>query len=344
MLDLKQVLPVYVSWYSKHMHHSKTKKILEHHHTGKVRHHRHTSYLSLALVLLLTCLPLFFASISVSAASATDPVSGSYAVSGTIAAPAPQTAPTITTLTSGHIYTTADTVLISGSCPSGTIVKVFTNEVLVGAAVCTNGRYEVLISLFLGNNSVLARAYNANDVASPDSTPISVQLVLPGYTFNSTDLLNTFGAPAGQFYLTGDLTHGGASVGQKMTWPLQAQGGQPPYALSISWGDGTTEVLNRGDAGAFEISHVYEKAGDYRVIIKAVDQQGNKSYLQLVAQVHGDAAVVGAIGKAKNGYDKSFVLRLAWQLLLAAIIIFLSFWLGERREKKILARYLPHAA
>ncbi len=178
-------------------------KLLTKHHTGKIRPHKHTSYGGLALILLLTFVPLMSASRSVSAA-ATDPVTGTYGTYAVVPGPIPKVAPSITNLANGRTFAASDSVPIKGSCPGNTLVKIFKNEVLAGAALCQNGAYQLSNDLFVGNNSLIARAYNANDVVSPDSTPVSVQLLLPGSKLNGTEQLNTQGAPAGQFYMTSD--------------------------------------------------------------------------------------------------------------------------------------------
>lgn len=234
-------------------------KLLTHHHTGKLRPHAHTSYGSLALLIIMTLVPVFSASHAVVSADATDPVNGAFGGYAVVAAPVPKVAPTIANIPSGRTVTTNDPLPIKGSCPGGTLVKVYKNEVLAGAALCQGGGYQVSIDLFVGNNSLIARAYNANDVVSPDSNVVSVQLVLPGGTTKGTDQLNVQGAPAGQFYATSQVSHRGANVGETMTWPITLSGGQAPYAVSISWGDGKTDLMSRGTAGQFDLSHAYDK-------------------------------------------------------------------------------------
>jgi hypothetical protein len=320
-------------------------KLLAKQHTGKIRPHKHTSYGSLAIILLLTVVPMLSASRSIAYASTNG--GGSYQSYAVVAGEIPKTAPTITSLVSGQTFTTSDPVAITGKCPSNTLVKIYINEVLAGAALCQNGTYQLSINLFVGNNSVIARAYNANDVTSPDSAPVSVQLLLPGTKLAGSDQLNPIGAPAGQFFVTSEVTHRGASVGDTMTWPITIAGGQAPYAVSVSWGDGKTDLLSRGTPGLFNISHIYAIAGgnqgSYTIVIKAIDQVGSKSYMQFVAIVSGNQPA-GIVGSVSGGYSSSAVLRIAWQLLAIAVIVVASFWLGEKRESKVLRRLMARTA
>lgn len=327
-------------------------KKLDHSHTGKLRHHRHTSYGSLAIILLLTLVPLFSASRAVaSAATMTDPtlpVTGSYGTYAVVEGQAPKVAPTITSPVSGASFSTSDLVRVQGSCQNNTLVKLFKNEVLAGSALCQAGSYQISINLFIGANSLVARAYNNNDAVSPDSKIVSVQFSPPGTNLNGTSQLSAQGSAAGQFYITSAITHHGYRPGETITWPLTIVGGQAPYAISVSWGDGKTDLYSRSAASELSISHVYAKAagskGSYPVTIKATDQAGTSSFLQLTAIVNGDAQAVGLLSSAKGGYDRSTVIRFAWQLLALAAIIVLSFWLGERRELGLLKRTTVRAA
>ncbi len=314
-------------------------KLLANHHTGKVRAHKHTSYGSLVVILLLTFLPLLSVSHKVSAAS-TDSVSDNYGTYAVVPGPVPKTAPVISGLKNGTVYTVSDPILVKGSCPGDTLVKIFKNEVMAGATLCQKGQFEVSIDLFVGSNTIIARAYNTNNIASPDSVPVLLQFLPPGTDLKGTNQLNPLGAPAGQFYITSDISHRGANVGDNMTWPLTLSGGQPPYALSISWGDGKTDLISRGYAGRFDINHSYAKAagyrGSYTIVIRSTDSAGNKSYLQLAAIVSGDGHPAGVIGIIRGGSDRSAVIKIAWQLLAVAVIVVLSFWLGEKREEHLI--------
>ena len=315
-------------------------KLLAGHHTGKIRPHRHTSYASLTIILLMTVIPLLSASQSVAYASTNG--GGAYQTYAVVPGAIPKNPPTISNLLGGQTFVTSDPVLVKGSCPGDTMVKIFKNEVLAGATLCQNGSYQLSIDLFVGNNSVIARAYNANDVTSPDSNPVNVQLLLPGSKLTGSDQLNNVGAPAGQFYVTSEIFHRGATAGDTLTWPLTLAGGQAPYAVNVSWGDGKTDLLSRGDAGLFDISHVYAKPGGYRgsytIIVTATDQAGNKSFIQLVAIVSGNIQPAGIVSNVKGGYDRSAAIRIAWQLLAVAVLVVFSFWLGEKREVRVIGR------
>ena len=313
---------------------------LDNSHTGKLRHHQHTSYGSLALLLAFMLVPLTTASGAVASAAnfpTPDPVETSYGTYAVVTGAKP-TKPTITGIANGAVFTTAAPLQVRGSCVNGELIKIFKNEILAGGAYCANGSYQVSIDLFVGNNSLLARAYNANDVVSPDSAPISVQLQLAGTKLEGIGQLNNQGAPAGQFYVTSAITHQGIAVGEVGTWRLTLVGGQPPYAVSVSWGDGKTDLYSAGASGAFDVQHSYSKAsgGSYTIIIKATDQAGAKSYLQLASLVAGDNKPTGVIGSIQGGYSGSTAVRLGWQLLATAALIVGAFWFGERRELRLL--------
>lgn len=309
----------------------KHKKLLPRHHTGKIRHRKHTSYGALSLALLLTCVPLVAASRSVALAAA-DPVTVDNSVYAVVPGPTPKTAPTITNIQQGTVYTNSDPVTISGTCPDDTLIKVYKNEVLSGVTLCQNGRYSLQIDLFIGPNTLIVRAYNASNNMGPESTPLVVRKDLPGVSVTPTNL---------QLVVTSDVYYKGIGAGKSFSWPLTIAGGQAPYAISIAWGDGKTDLISKGVLGTFDIQHTYDKPGpgfkgSYDVTIIITDSVGNKSFMHLVAIVSGDSSsIVGAI---KSGYNWSSAVRIAWQLMLVALLILLAFWLGERREVRLVRK------
>lgn len=307
----------------------KHKKILPKYHTGKLVHHRHTSYSALIGVLLLTVTPLFMLSREVAMAAPTDPVEIDYSTYAVVPGEIPSTPPVIQSPGQGAVFTSSEAVPVSGSCPDSMLIKIYKNDVLAGAEFCDGGRFSVDIDLFPAGNALIARAYNANNIAGPDSTVVTVRRdVLSQTTVTPKNNMD-------QFVLTGDIQYKGMNVGDKFRLPLNISGGQPPYAISVSWGDGESELVSMAQGGQFETSHVYTKPGtgqnnSYDITVLATDQAGTKSFIHLVTIVSGDEPSV--VGSIKAGYNWSGALKIAWQLLLLATLIVISFWLGERRE------------
>lgn len=309
----------------------KYKKLLPAHHTGKIRHHRHTSYGSLVVVLVLVCILLAAASRSVALAAA-DPVTGSNTVHAVVPGPTPTTPPVITNIPTGTTYTNNDPVTVSGTCPNGTLIKIFKNEVLAGTTLCQNGRFSLQIDLFLGSNTLIVRAYNNLDNSGPESAPVVVTKTLAGINLSEVGR---------QLFVTTEVYFKGVNVGEILSWPLTIGGGQAPYAISVAWGDGTTDLISRGTEGTFTIQHAYQEPGNgdkgsYNVTIMVTDAAGNKSFIHLVSIIGGQKPNIAT--SIKQGYDWSSALRIAWQIVAVAILAVFSFWLGERRELHLLRK------
>jgi hypothetical protein len=312
------------------------KKLLPAHHTGKIRHHKHTSYGALALVLLLTLVPVVIASRSVALAAA-DPVTIDNSVYAVVPGPTPSTAPVITNIVSGTVYTNSDPLTVSGTCPADTLVKIYKNEVFSGAALCQNGRFSVPIDLFLGSNTLIVRAYNSTNNMAPESAPVVVTKGLPGFSLANGSQ---------QFFITSEIYYKGVSAGDTLTWPLTISGGQAPYAVNVAWGDGKSDLISQGTAGNLTIKHSYQKPGDgykgsYDVTITTTDAAGNKSFIHLVSIVGGEKA--GVITSVKQGYNWSGAIRIAWQVMAVIALVVLAFWLGERRETQLFKKKLRRA-
>lgn len=234
------------------------------------------------------------------------------------------------------------------------MVKVFKNEVLAGSILCgANQRFSLPIDLFIGSNALIARAYNTTDEASPDSRTVTVQFTPPGNQSAATQL-NAPGAPGNQFFITAQVFYRGSEAGQITNWPLTITGGQPPYAISVGWGDGKTDLYSRGNSGSFEVNHSYGKAGSgyhgsYPIIVQGTDANGAHAYLQLVALISDSSTKpigAGSTGTSKKGGFQlpSFPgggLNIAWPLFLIAILLVLSFLFGEWREKRLLRSRAP---
>ena len=102
-----------------------------------------------------------------------NPQSGSVGLEGTISSPPPTRGATISSPVSGRSYTELP-VTVSGLCPQGVMVKLFSNNIFVGSVKCDNGSYSLQIDLFSGQNELIARVYDDLDQAGPDSNLVQV--------------------------------------------------------------------------------------------------------------------------------------------------------------------------
>jgi hypothetical protein len=258
-----------------------------------------------------------------------NPQDGAVGIEGKIPSKPPTTAPTITTPSNGAVFTKTP-ITVSGLCTTGLLVKVFANNVFVGSAECLKGSYSMQVDLFSGRNDLVAKVFDAFDQPSPDSNIVSV-------TFNDSQF-NPFGTSP--LHLTSSFAQRGANPGQRLVWPIILSGGTGPYAISVDWGDNKApDLISQEFSGQIDVSHVYDNAGIYKVVIKATDKNGLSAFLQLVAVANG-AVTANAEGDEGEG-DTKIITRILWiPALLCIPLIFVSFWLGRRYELAELRKHL----
>lgn len=261
------------------------------------------------------------------AQAATD--TGSIGIEGKISQPPPKQGATITFPRNGDVINQTP-IDVTGLCPNGLIVKIFKNNVFAGAAECKGGSYTVKIDLFAGRNELVARVFDDLDQAGPDSNKVIVTYPVSQFSVSQ------------RISLTSPFAKKGADPGKTLIWPIVLSGGSGPYAITVDWGDGTTpDVISREFAGEFDISHIYENAGVYTVIVRASDSNGEVAFLQLIGVANGPAAQSTDAGSDAGGA----VVRtriLWWPVLLVIPLIAAAFWLGKRHEVFTLRKRLEH--
>lgn len=278
----------------------------------------------------------------VHAQSADPEQKGTTGLQGTISSPPPKSPATITIPGSGQTVTTTP-ITIGGLCSGDVVVKIFSNNIFIGSAQCQNGSYRLQADLFGGQNSLVARVYDALDQAGPDSNTV---------TINFED--GKYAAFGQRISLTSTIAKNGALVGKQLSWPIVLSGGTGPYALSVDWGDGTsTDLKSVPFAGPLNITHAYKRAGIFRVVVKATDSTGSAAFLQLVGVGMGQVSQsangqsTGVTGGGKNGSANGGAVRYVyiwWPVLLLIPFIFATFWIGRRYELLALHRRIEREA
>lgn len=254
-----------------------------------------------------------------------NPQPGSTGLQGKVSSPPPTQAATIGSPSNGQSFTSLP-VTVSGLCKTGLLVKIFDNDIFMGAVVCANNSYTIQIDLFSGQNVLVARVYDALDQAGPDSNKVTV-------TF--TD--GQYGQFGGRVTLTSVFARKGADPNSTLSWPITINGGTGPYAVSVDWGDGTAPTLiSVQNPGTFNIEHIYKSAGQYKVIVKATDKNGTTAYLQLAGVGNGQASA--AAGSSSEITTVTKVIW--WPVLLLIPFAVIAFWLGKRQELVALRRSL----
>jgi hypothetical protein len=251
-----------------------------------------------------------------------NPQSSSTGLEGTVAGPPPSSPATISIPVNGQTVSNTP-ITVSGLCKTDLLVKIFSNNVFVGSTICKNGSYSLQVDLFSGANDLIARIYDALDQAGPDSNVVRV-------TFNDAQFAQ-FGT---RITLTSIYARKGAAPGQTLTWPIALSGGLGPYAVSVDWGDGKgATLLSKPFADSFDVTHIYDNAGVYSVVIKATDANGVTAFLQLVGVGTGQVTGKTGTGTSGGGTTTTTKSQIIWIPLLVIIpLLVVAFWLGRRHE------------
>jgi hypothetical protein len=244
------------------------------------------------------------------------PQSGSIGLEGTISSKPPTQGATITVPANGATFTSVP-ITVSGLCPKGLLIKIFSNGVFVGSTLCVGGSYSLQVDLFSGRNDLVARVYDSLDQAGPDSNKVTV-------IFNDAQFLQQ----GSRLSLTSPYAERGAPPGTPLQWPIILSGGVGPYAISVDWGDGSpADLLSQPSPGTITLTHTYKTAGVYKVVIKATDKNGAAAFLQLVGQA------TGAVQNNKGNGNATIVRQTVWWPPLAMIpLIPIAYWLGGRQK------------
>lgn len=304
-------------------------KLSRHEHSGRLRPHEHTSYLPLAIVCLVVGFTLAFLTVN-SSAQSPPPEQRSVSLTGTVPAPPPKEKAVITSPTAQQRFTVSP-IKVSGTCPGGTLVQIFKNNIFAGSTPCEgNEEFSLDIDLLFGENVLKAQVYDVLNQAGPESDTVTVYYDSALASPEPSGFIDLIGT---QLILNTDAAFRGIFPKQKFNMPITIIGGTPPYAINIQWGDSTNDVIARSDNSTFNATHAYGKPGTYKITIQARDSKDLAAFLTVAAIVNGELEVVGA--STTPSTTNKFLLL--WPLYAIVITAVVSFWTGERREKKILA-------
>lgn len=287
------------------------------------------------LLVLATGTVLAFFSVASFASASPGPQGGSVSLTGIMPANPPTTAATIGSPANGQHFTTSP-ITVSGTCPDATLVVIYKNDIFGGSTPCQNGSFSLKVDMLIGQNVLIARVYDALNQAGPDSVPVTVFYdALPAQGAP----LSLFNLPEKQLLLNTDAVYRGVFPGQGLNVPITIIGGTAPFAVSVDWGDGTTKIIPRGDNTTFNATHTYNKPGTYVISIQATDSAQRIAFLQVTAIVNGVPETIASSSTADK--TPTSQLLVLWPLFAIAISVVTSFWLGEQREKRLLAHAVP---
>ena len=324
-----------------------TLKLLSHRHSLQLKQHEHTSYGILAILVIMVGIILATFSVSSFVSASPGPASSSISLTGIMPEKPPTVAASISSPNSQQVFYSSP-ITVSGNCPKNTIVEVFTNNIFAGSTPCTDtGTYSLQISLLYGSNSITSIDYDALNQAGPASQPISV-------TYNAqapiSDLLSNINFTGTQLILNSQAVFRGTFPGQTVYIPINILGGVPPFAINVEWGDNKNQVIPSNNNTTINASHTYSRPGTYKVTIQASDNQQRIAFLTIAVIVNGPLTN-GTYGPqstnltSSNGSSSSLSSKLVvlWPMYAISATLVISFWLGEKREKKVLSNFTKPA-
>lgn len=311
-------------------------KLLHHKHTGAHHAHEHTSYV--ALMLLLTIVGASLTTFTSTAFLSPGPELRTIGLRGTVPGTPPTSSATITSPSSGKRFTESP-VTISGVCTEELLVEIFKNKIFAGSTICSSdGRFSLDVDLLIGKNSLTAHVFDALNQEGPTSDPV---IVYYDAQVRLAEQFSPLSFGGEQLVLNTDAVFRGTFPNETLSVPINIIGGRAPYAINVQWGDASNKVVSRPSNEDFRISHVYTKPGVFNLGIQATDADGRVAFLTVAAIINGQPFPASGETDSAATADPSLVQRLLilWPFYIAAVMLVISFWLGEQRIKHLVAKH-----
>lgn len=278
-----------------------------------------------------------------------------YNVNATVPFPIP-TQPAVINPSLQGTTVRAALITIDGTCqlmnPVG-VVTIWRNGTSIGSTAC-NGTFSLQVMLQIGTNSLVARTANAAGQYGPDSTPTNITLVLPpnppvptnptpSPTSPASEIVSTNAGAASGLTATTDVPFSVLSAAGAVTIHVTVAGGEHPYSIMLSWGDGTTEVRTVDLPGVFSFTHTYRSVGNFQIHGRVRDGLG--AYAEFDHAVISRQAVPTANHRGADTASASQWWGKHGAKTVAAIIggiavIGASYWYGWRRASQQVAQQL----
>lgn len=359
---------------------------------SKAKKLRHKIVLHPITVMLVLCIGVFIITYTLKA------VADSYTVSAIVPAPMLSSGAYITDPTSGQTFTNSS-LNVSGTCPNLSYIKLYDNNIFVGVAWCLpNETFLIATQLYEGQNNLQVQDYNVTNSPGPVTSivPVSYNQVNSSQGSSSSSSSNSSSTSSSSssasstgssnssnsssnnqnssesltapLLLTGDYQFKATEVGIPFTSSITLQGGNPPYYVTVNWGDGSSTAYTFDTDPTFTIKHIYYNQGYYPVLVKVADTKGTDRDLQIAALIkqpgssdvflpttsstsgkQGSSNSSNCTNKACNQQAivelpksnasvtgflasiKSWV-WIAWSSYAVVLLMMISFWLGEREE------------
>lgn len=238
-------------------------------------------------------------------------------------------------------------ISVYGTCPSESYVKIYKNGSFNGVSPCQDGKFEFMITLAAGANELRVRVFNFSDQEGPASDSITVYYDLPPEKKSEASPAPKMPAKQiDQLRIISDYKYEVFPSGKPVNINLALAGGTNPYAVAIDWNDGKISPVARADTSSFIVSHTYsqqKRLYTYVIKVAASDTHGNTDFIQLKAVIASDTPEnktgISAVSpdKGDSGHLQT-LLKYMWPAYLIVLLMVLSFYLGEREEKRILTR------
>lgn len=249
---------------------------------------------------------------------------------------------------------------VTGVCPPATIIELYSNNVFIGSAFCSaTGTFALQADLFWGENQLQTHIFNLGDTVGPNSPVVDVFLNKPSLSSTTSAMGQRTPIPSSNInnsappplLLQTNTSFREYSTNEAVSWTITVNGGVPPYAIAVDWGDGNTSLTSVRQPGLFVIKQAYKHAGgyhgEYTIKIRASDSAGQQAYMQLFVLVNNNLGDGGLASSNKAGPASNFgsgfrlstgvILKTAWSIYGVIVLMTLSFWLGERRGGSLLS-------
>ena len=353
-------------------------RLLRHAHTGRVVHRQHTSYGILLILLVITG---FFVLIGYDITSA-DTQSGNVTVGMTVPSDPPSQGAFITTPTNGMVFKKSIIDVKGTCSISSAVVIYSNNALVGSTLCTTTSKFQLKIQLFGGMNSLTALNYDGINQAGPitpsvkvtydipvssPSSPLPVlPIVVPGVTptppqtcikkpsadachltYSASDTCDNYigskiiPKSAGVRVAIVCLQRNADTLGES-TIGVFVWGGRSPYALTVDWGDNSTNTLKSiTKPGYFTVAKKYDTKGRYTITIRVSDGKGEQAYMQATIAVSGPPRPVNFVEYIGRGLSMSWFESPVPTYLLAVAVV-LGFWAGDYFERSVIgtARYV----